>query len=83
MNSLLLGAIAMASAVAALFFLRFWRQTRDPLFLFFSLAFATDAMTRLGMGLGNLSNEQEPLIYAARLLTFALIIVGIIHKNWG
>jgi hypothetical protein len=83
MNSVLLGAIAMASAVAALFFLRFWRQTKDRLFLFFSLAFAADAITRLGTGIGDLPNEQEPLIYAARLLTFGLIIVGIVHKNWG
>jgi hypothetical protein len=37
MNAALLGAIAMASLVAALFFLRFWRDTKDRLFLFFSI----------------------------------------------
>ena len=45
-HPMLMGAVAMASVVAALFFLRFWSQTRDHLFLFFAAAFALDAMTR-------------------------------------
>ena len=32
-NAVMLGAIAMASLVAALFFLRFWKNTRDRFFL--------------------------------------------------
>jgi hypothetical protein len=80
---IILGAIAMASSVAALFFLRFWRQTRDPLFLLFSLAFAVDAITRLGLGLGDISRENEPHFYIARLVTFTLILVAIINKNRG
>lgn len=36
---LLQGATATACCVAALFFLKFWRTTRDRLFLFFSLGF--------------------------------------------
>lgn len=81
MHAIMLGAVAMASSVAALFFLRFWRQTRDPLFLLFSLAFAVDAVTRLILGLGNVSDEGEPFFYIARLITFALIVVAIINKN--
>ena len=83
MNSVILGAIAMASSIAALFFLRFWRQTRDPLFLLFALAFTVDALTRLALGLGEISDEQEPLFYLARLVTFALILVAIVQKNRG
>ena len=48
-SSVLLGAVAMASLVAALFFLRFWRQTRDSFFLLFSIAFGVDAATRLAL----------------------------------
>ena len=33
------GLIAMAYAVAGVFFLRFWRRTRDSLFAAFGLAF--------------------------------------------
>lgn len=83
MNSIMVGAVAMASSIAALFFLRFWRQTRDTLFILFSLAFAVDAVTRVALALGNVSNEDEPLVYTARFVTFALIAAAIINKNRG
>jgi alpha-D-ribose 1-methylphosphonate 5-triphosphate synthase subunit PhnI len=75
------GAVAMASLVAALFFLRFWRQTRDRFFLLFSLAFALDALTRLVMAVSDVPGEQEPFYYLARLAMFGLILVAIIDKN--
>ncbi|HLH88972.1 MAG TPA: DUF5985 family protein [Xanthobacteraceae bacterium] len=78
---ILIGAAAMASLVVALFFLRFWRQTRDSLFLWFAIAFATDSATRLLEGLFPVPDEQEPLRYVPRLITFALIIVAIAQKN--
>lgn len=80
-GSLLAGAIAMASCVAALFFLRFWRQTRDGFFLYFAAAFALDAVTRFVLSAADLSEETEPLVYLARLVTFCLIIVAIVRKN--
>lgn len=80
-HAFLLGAVVMASAVAALFFLKFWRQTRDRFFLFFAAAFALDAVTRLLLALIPLSHEQEPLFYLARLVTFSLIIYAIVDKN--
>jgi uncharacterized membrane protein HdeD (DUF308 family) len=80
-NSVLLGAVAMASLVAALFFLRFWRQTRDGLFLLFALAFGVDAAMRLLLGLSHVAAEQEPFFYMARLATFALIVGAIMQKN--
>jgi hypothetical protein len=81
LNSLLLGATAMASLVAALFFLKFWRQTRDGLFLLFAIAFGVDAAMRLLLGLSDVSAEHEPFFYMARLVTFGLIIVAIVQKN--
>jgi uncharacterized membrane protein HdeD (DUF308 family) len=75
------GAVAMASFVAMLFFLRFWRQTQDSFFLFFALAFGIDAAMRLVLGLGHLSEETEPLIYLARAVSFASIIIAVIRKN--
>jgi hypothetical protein len=79
--STLSGATAMASLVAALLFLRFWRQSRDPLFITFAIAFAIEAATRVVLGL-QISTEYEPLYYVPRLITFALIILGIAQKNW-
>jgi uncharacterized membrane protein HdeD (DUF308 family) len=80
-GAVLQGAVGMASGVAALFFLRFWRQTRDSFFLFFAAAFAIDALARFVLGFAELSEETQPLVYGARLITFGLIIIAIIRKN--
>jgi hypothetical protein len=80
-GSALMGAVAMASFVVALFFLRFWRQTADRFFLIFAAAFTLDAATRFALALTHPSDETEPLFYVARLVTFGLIIVAIIDKN--
>jgi hypothetical protein len=81
MNTVMLGAIAMASLVAAAFFLRFWQQTRDPLFLFFCLAFAVEAVTRVFLATAEITAEGEPFFYLARLVAFALIIGAVVYKN--
>lgn len=80
-NAVLTGAVAMASLVAALFFLRFWQQTRDVFFIFFAIAFGVDAASRFALGLTQGWEEHEPFYYVMRLLTFCLIIVAIAHKN--
>ncbi len=80
-NAVLSGAVAMASFMAALFFLRFWRQTSDRFFLLFAIGFGLDAVARFALGLAHPSDETEPLFYVARLVTFGLIIAAIIEKN--
>ncbi len=80
-SSLLMGAVAMASFVAMLFFLRHWRQTADSFFLLFALSFGLDAVTRVVLGLWQIVEDTEPAIYLARLVTFGLIIVAIAQKN--
>lgn len=77
----LTGAVAMASFVAMLFFLRFWRQTRDSFFLLFAVAFAIDAASRFSLGLLHVNDETEPFYYVPRLITFGLIILAIVLKN--
>jgi len=81
MGAVLQGAVAMASVVASLFFLRFWRQTGDSLFIFFGIAFGIDAASRFVLGLSHISAEMEPLFYVPRLVMFGLIIVAIVQKN--
>ena len=81
LNSVLTGSLAMASLVAALFFLRFWRQTLDSFFLLFAIAFGLDAASRFWLGLDHITNEAEPLYFIPRLVTFGLIIVAIVLKN--
>lgn len=81
MNELLLGAIAMANVTIGLFFLRFWKKTRDRFFLFFAVAFTLEGLNRIFLGLSRNSNENEPIIYLVRLLSFILILIAIIDKN--
>lgn len=80
-NEVLSGAVALASLVAALFFLRFWRKTRDSFFMLFSLAFLVDAVARFCLALSAVPDEAQPYYYLPRLVTFALIIAAIIRKN--
>ena len=81
MNLMLIGAIAMASLIASLFFLRFWRDTRDSFFLFFAASFLLEALNRAALGLSPDPNEGSPLFYFVRLISFLLILIAIVHKN--
>lgn len=80
-TSVLTGAVAMASFIAMLFFLRFWRQTRDGFFVLFAVAFGIDAAARFVLALAQVSDETEPLYYVTRLFTFGIIILAIVLKN--
>ena len=81
MNLVLIGTIAMGSFTVSLFFLNFWKRTRDRFFLFFAVSFAMEGGGRLVMGLTEYSDETEPLIYLIRLLAYMLILFAIIDKN--
>lgn len=80
-NELLLGAIAMGSFVAGLFFLRYWRSTRDRFFLFFALSFWIEAANRVAMALTHSWSEAAPLHYIVRLVAYGLILLAIWEKN--
>lgn len=77
----LLGAIAVGCFIAGLFFLRYWRSTRDRLFLFFMLSFWIEAGNRVHMALNASWRETEPAHYLVRLLSYALILIAIWDKN--
>ena len=70
-----------ASLVASAFFLKFWRQTHDKLFLLFSAAFAIEGVNRLAFLFLDHPNEGNPLIYMVRLFSYLLILAAIVNKN--
>ncbi len=78
---LLLGAIAMASLIIGLLFVRFWKTTRDRFFLFFAAAFFIAGVGRVTMGLIPHVTDHSPLIYVTQLLAFLIIIYAIVDKN--
>ena len=80
--SFLLGVIALSSLTAGLFFLKFWRQPRDILFLAFALAFLIEGLNRCSVLFLAKPNEGSPYVYIVRLLAFLLILGAIIRKNY-
>jgi len=81
MSEMLLGAFAMASAVAGLFFIVFWRRTGDRFFLLFALAFWADTIVRIYIGATGTLREDTPGVYLIRLLGYTLILIAVIDKN--
>lgn len=75
------GAVALGFFVCALFFLRFWRRTRDELFIAFALAFALLGTGQSVLALANISSEERGSLYLFRLTAFAIILVAIVRKN--
>jgi hypothetical protein len=80
-NGLLSGAIILGALIASLFFLRFWRQTRDRFFLCLAVAFLLEALHRLLWALAPASEADAPQYYLIRLASYGLILLAIIGKN--
>lgn len=81
MNEFLSGMAAALCMVAGLFFLRFWRKTRDRFFAFFAASFWLMAVHRLVNVVLRDNNEHLVGVYSIRLVAFVLILVAIIDKN--
>lgn len=81
MERMILGAVAMASLVAAMFFLRFWKHTRDTFFLWFAVSFAIEGINRAALGMSADPNEGQPFFYLIRFLSYLLIVIAIVCKN--
>lgn len=75
------GAVALGFGVCALFFLRFWRRTREELFLAFALAFLLLGLGQTVLALANIPSEERGSIYLLRLAAFLLILIAIYRKN--
>jgi hypothetical protein len=81
MNHLITGAMTMGYLVAALFFLRFWKKSKDQLFLFFAIAFFLLGGQRLALGVTAERLEDDTVFYVIRLAAYVLILVAIWLKN--
>jgi hypothetical protein len=75
------GALAMGSWVAGLFFVRFWRSTRDRFFAYLGVAFWIFALSWTGLVVVQATDETRHYHYLVRLAAFLCIIVGIVDKN--
>jgi len=75
------GAAAFGFFACGLFFLRFWRRTREQLFLAFSLSFALLGVGQSVVALAQIPTEEKGALYLIRLTAFLLISVAIYRKN--
>jgi hypothetical protein len=61
--------------------MRFWRRTRDRLFLAFGAAFLLFAVNQMLVALSDYPREDQSLFYLLRFAGFALLVGAIIAKN--
>lgn len=80
-HAFLAGASTMGFLAAAAFFVRFWKETRDRLFVLFAVAFAFLALNRALIVLYPVERESQPYVYLVRLFSFVLIAYAVIDKN--
>lgn len=81
MDQLLMGGIAVAWFFAGLFFFRFWVQTRDRFFLYFSFSLWIESALRVALGVFPEVTEATPFTYAVRIVAYGLILLAIYQKN--
>lgn len=77
----LLGVIVTCCFVAAGFFARFWRTTRDLLFLGFAAAFVLEGLNRIAFLYLDEPNAGSAVIYIVRLASYLIILAAIANKN--
>lgn len=75
------GATAACCVAIGLFFLRFWRQRRDRLFLAFAVAFWTFALNRVVLAAIEHDHEARVAVYSLRAAAFVVLIAAIVDRN--
>ena len=80
-NDVISGALVMGYLVAALFFLKFYKTTKDRLFGLFSAAFWILCAQRAALAISARTTEDATIFYVIRLIAFLIILYAIIDKN--
>lgn len=81
MSAFVAGLLVMGYTVSAVFFARFWRETHDRLFLFFSAAFGLLALQRTLLTSADALALDPTWYYVVRLIAYLLILAAIVDKN--
>lgn len=82
------GIACATFAASGVFFLKFWKASRDPFFLYFSVAcwlLSIERISTVMLGcatdLPRSQCESGVWVYLIRLCAFILIFIGILRKN--
>ena len=81
LNDFFAGITVCSCWGAAVFFLRYWRETRDRLFALFAIGMFVLSLNWVALELANPVQETRHYFYVIRLVAFACIIAGIWDKN--
>ena len=81
MTTFLAGMVTAGLLVAGLFFIRFWSDSRDPLFLAFTGAFWMLALNEALIALVPEPSGGHSWFYLLRVAAFLLIAAAIVRKN--
>lgn len=83
LDTFLIGFVCATSFIAALFFLHFWRATRDGLFMAFTVFFAIEGANEAYTASLRHPNVGSFSITLIRLLAVLGILAAIVWKNVG
>jgi Family of unknown function (DUF5985) len=75
------GAVTLGFLLCGLHFLRFWKRSRDSLFLAFAFAFWLLGLNQALLALADIPVEERSWVFLLRLAAFVLIIAAIAAKN--
>ena len=77
----LYGGVTVMFVAVAFYFLRYWYDALDRLYLYFMLAFLSLAASWSVHLFYATSSETGPTVYVFRVVAFLLIIIAIVDKN--
>ena len=75
------GAIAFGYLVVAIFFIQFWMETRERVFLFFATGFVLLTIHRALLGLASDELDWRTVTFSLRLAGYVIILIGIIDRR--
>jgi len=75
------GAISMGSFVVGLYFIAFWRETRQRLFVYFAGGFMVLAVHRVIFAITSEDPVWEEFSLSLRLVGYLIILAGIVDRR--
>jgi len=81
LDMFLLGYTTAVALAVTLFFLRFWKETRDSLFLAFAIFFAVQGIAPTFAVPAANPNLVIDWVYALRLVAVLGVVAAILRKN--
>lgn len=75
------GTLVMTAVAIGLYFLKYWKLSKDRFFIWFAAAFWTFGLGWIIRAFHPAVSEHAHWVFLPRLLAFVMIIVAILDKN--